>query len=81
MEYQVFLYSKNVLSRFAEIMGMYYSSNDDNVPMTYVIGNDAGVIQYNAMRKIDKSICNKDTYASLVPPNASDATSLTWVLG
>ncbi len=79
-------YSDNVLSRFTEVMAMYYSTTD-KTPTTYVIGNDDGVITYNAMRKIERDPYSgaftylADTFKSLVPPDPTDGSSLTWVLG
>lgn len=73
-------YSDNVLSRFTEVMAMYYSSTN-KTPTSYVIGNGDGAITYDAMRKIDRSKYSADTFASLVPPDPTDGSSLTWVLG
>lgn len=78
-------YSDNVLSRFAEVMGMYYSTTDQT-PTTYAIGDDGGNLTYCAMRKIERNasgsfIFPQDTYKSLVPPDPTDGTALTWVLG
>lgn len=79
-------YSDNVLSRFTEVMAMYYSTTD-KTPTTYVIGTDDGVITYNAMRKIERDpysgafTYSADTFKSLVPPDPTDGSSLTWVLG
>ncbi len=77
-------YSDNVLSRFAEVMGMYYSTTD-KTPTTYVFGND-GTVLYSAMRKIERTATDgftypQDTYKSLVPPDPTDGSSLTWILG
>ena len=78
-------YSDNVLSRFAEVMGMYYSTTD-KTPTTYVIGDENGAVTYNSMRKIERNnsgtfVYPQDTFKSLVPPDPTDGTSLTWVLG
>jgi len=73
-------YSENVLSRFAEVMAMYYSTSQDSTPTTYVVGDSSGNVLYNSMRKIDKATFG-DKYVALVPPDPTDASSLTWVLG
>ena len=75
-------YSDNVLTRFAEIMGMYYSSSGTkSSPTTYVLGNGTGNgeqdLTYCAMRKIDISKFN-DTYSSMIPPSQADDTNIIW---
>lgn len=78
-------YSENVNERLGQIMALYYSSGG-KTPFTYVIGQDdgngkpTGVITYNAMRKIDKATFG-DSYASLIPPDPTDATALNWITG
>lgn len=78
-------YSDNVLERFAEVMGLYYSSSGSNsTPTTYVLGTETGNgeedLTYCAMRKIDR-VKYKDGYKALIPPTQADDTSLRWVLG
>lgn len=78
-------YSDNVNERLGQIMALYYSSGGQQ-PVSYVTGVEdtngkaTGVIKYNAMRKIDMSKFSADTYASLVPPDPTDATALNWIL-
>lgn len=78
-------YSANVNERLAQIMALYYSSGGMS-PTAYVDGavdangNPTGVVTYNSMRKIDMSKWSNDTYASLIPPDPTDATSLSWIL-
>ena len=81
-------YSENVLTRFGEVMGMYYSSIGTNqTPTTYVLGADedgTGTenIAYNSMRKIDrKEFAGYDSLSSLVPPSQNDASALVWLEG
>ena len=73
-------YSDNVLSRLAEVMAMYYSTAQTSEPTTYVIGDANGQILYNAMRRISKEDFN-DRYVALIPPDPTDSSSMTWVLG
>ncbi len=77
-------YSDNVLERFAEVMGLYYSSSGSkSTPTTYVLGNGTGNgeqdLTYCAMRKI--SIEKGDKYLDLIPPSQADDTSIIWVDG
>jgi len=81
-------YSDNVLTRFAEVMGMYYSSAGTNSAITsYVTGaSETGLgtsnINYNAMRKIDrKTFVGIDSLTSLIPPVQNDAANLVWLEG
>ncbi len=81
-------YSDNVLTRFSEVMGMYYSSvGTDSAITSYVTGkaeNGTGVenIGYNAMRKIDrKQFVGIDSLTSLIPPSQNDAANLIWLEG
>lgn len=78
-------YSDNVNERLGQVMALYYSSGD-RTPVNYVTGIEdkdgkpTGAITYNSMRKIDMSKYSQDTYASLIPPDPTDATALNWVL-
>lgn len=78
-------YTENVNERLGQIMALYYSGTG-KAPTSYVTGVEnsegkpTGVITYNAMRKIDMDKFGQDTYASLIPPDATDATSLKWIL-
>ena len=78
-------YTENVNERLGQIMMIYYSASN-NTPTSYVTGVEnsehkpTGVITYNAMRKIDLDKFRQDTYASLIPPDATDSTSLKWLL-
>jgi len=57
-----------------------YSTAQTSEPTTYVIGDANGQILYNAMRRISKEDFN-DRYVALVPPDPTDSSSMTWVLG
>lgn len=78
-------YSDNVNERLGQVMALYYSSGGQT-PVSYVTGIEdkdgkpTGAITYNSMRKIDMSKYSQDTYASLIPPDPTDATSLNWIL-
>ena len=78
-------YSDNVNERLGQVMALYYSSGGKE-PVSYVTGIEnaegkpTGTIIYNAMRKIDMKKFSQDTYASLIPPDSTDVTSLNWVL-
>ncbi len=71
-------YSQNVINRFEDIIQIYYQTAEGDEPTQYVVGDGSGNITKNLMRKIDVDNNAKDTYSSIIPPDPSDAASLTW---
>lgn len=71
-------YSQNVLNRFEDLIQIYYENTTDKEPTQYVVGDGSGNITKNLMRKIDVDNNTKDTYSSIIPPDPTDSSSLTW---
>lgn len=71
-------YSDNVLTRFEDLIQVYYQTSDTAEPTQYVVGDGNGNIKSAKMRKIDVENNYKDTYSSIIPPDPTDTSSLMW---
>lgn len=71
-------YSEDILNRFQDLIGLYYTDGD-KAPEPYVVvnPNNNNVILSDSMRKIDRDKYG-DPYRDLVPPDPTDASTLSW---